>query len=206
MRCILKCSIAALVALLTLSTPIRSQGITPLSGEVSANVGFNNVISGIVKNYFNNNSTGINEEYVQFGFSGGINLSKQIAVLGEFNYLPLASSTAGYGSIDAQMYGGAVRYSPISGNKVVPYVVAGGGSTRLSVSDHYDGVTVSHNGDYFGFGGGVSIYAGRNWGIRPEYRWNRQSQTYDGVNYTINASTGSVAVFFQWGGRAKARR
>jgi len=189
---------------MVLSAPARAQGITPLSGEISANVGFNNVISGIVKDYFNNNSTGINEEYVQFGFSGGINLSKQIAVLGEFNYLPLATAATGYtGSIDAQMYGGAVRYSPISSNRFVPYVVAGGGSTRLSVSDSYQGVktSVSHNRNYYGFGGGVSIYAGRNWGIRPEYRWNRQIQTYNSVNYTINASTGSVAVFYQWGGR-----
>ncbi|HUD23570.1 MAG TPA: outer membrane beta-barrel protein [Acidobacteriaceae bacterium] len=194
----------AIIFILSLSASTRAQNIAPLSGEISANVGFNNVISGIVKDYFNNNSTGINKEYVQFGFSGGVNLSKQVAILGEFNYLPLATAANGYtGSLDAQMYGGAVRYSPISLNKFVPYVIAGGGATRLSVSDSYEGVnaSISHTGSYFGFGGGVSIYAGRSWGIRPEYRWNRQNQTYDGVNYTINASTGSVAIFYQWGGR-----
>jgi hypothetical protein len=198
----------AAIFIMALSVPVRAQGIAPLSGEVSANVGFNNVITGIVKDYFNNDSTGINKEYVEFGFSGGVNVTKQVAILGEFNYLPLATAASGYtGSLDDQMYGGAVRYSPIKSNKFVPYVVVGGGLSRLSVSASAQGVTatVSHNGNYVGVGGGISIYAGRNWGIRPEYRWNRQSQTYNGVNYAINASTGTVAIFFQWGGRQTKR-
>jgi hypothetical protein len=204
MRSILKCTIAALVVLLTLSSSLRAQGITPLSGEVSANVGFNNVITEIVKNYFNNNSTGINKEYVQFGFSGGINLTKHLAILGEFNYLPLATAATGYtGSVDAQLYGGAVRYSLISANKIVPYVIAGGGGTRLAVSDSYEGVTatVSKTGSNFGAGGGVSIYVGRNWGIRPEFRYIRQNQNWDNVNYNLNTYSGTVAVFYQFGGK-----
>jgi len=205
MRCILKCSIAALVVLLTLSTPLRAQVLAG-SGEVSANVGFNNLSSSVLKAY-NATTSGLNKENVQFGFGGGYNLTKYIAIGGEYEYLPMFSPMAGYtGSMNSQAYGGAARFSLMSDGKFVPYVVAGGGGTHVS----WTGANpTTANGNYFGVGGGVSIYLHHNFGIRGEYRWNHDSQTISELgnkSVTENVSSGAVAFFYQFGGKQSTKK
>jgi opacity protein-like surface antigen len=173
---------------------------TPLSGEVSANVGFNNVSTQII-NTLPTTGIPLNKDYVQFGFSGGLNVTRQVAVLGEFNYLPLASVGPAY--VDAQLYGGAVRYSPINKSAIVPYVIASVGGTRVSGTD--GGYSLVKSGSNLGVGGGVSIYLNHNWGIRPEFRYIHHSLTALGNTYGLNTSTGTLAVFYQWGGRPEKK-
>ena len=99
----------------------------------------------------------------------------------------------------------------IQSGRVIPYVlVAGGGLSETAVGTSGGmKVTASQNGFgyYIGFGGGASIYAGPNWGIRPEFRYERQhfnSTTIGGspiAAYSQNYILGTVSVFYQFGGK-----
>ncbi|MDR3737238.1 MAG: outer membrane beta-barrel protein [Acidobacteriaceae bacterium] len=181
------------VFLAALSAPLLAQSITPMSGDAAANIGFNNL-------------TGIdNKKHVEFGFSGGINLNEYVAVLAEYNYLPQGSETVSGMSVSGnyQLFGGAVRVAPVKSKRVVPYGVFGFGYARMGAAASFQGVngSASVNGDYVSFGGGASIYCGQNWGLRPEYRWDRQMYKYYGNDYHQNESRGTIALFYQWGGK-----
>jgi len=184
--------------LIALSAPTWAQEIKRLSGDISANIGFNG-LDGID-----------NKKHIEFGVAGGINLSKQAAVVVEYNYLPLGSVT--YSGIkesaNYQLFGGALRYSPVQFDRVIPYAVAGGGYARAGATASFEGMTgsASVNGGYLSFGWGASIYCGSNWGLRPEYRWDRQNYTYYGTSYHQNESRGTISVFYQWGGKAERNK
>jgi hypothetical protein len=203
MRCILKCSIAALVVLLTLSTPLRAQVLAG-SVDVSGNVGFSN-LSG--------DETVDGNHHVAFGGSGAYNFAEMGAIGFDYSYQMLGSETLSGVSVSGhiQNYGGVYRAYLTKSSRVVPYVlVAGGGlSETEAASAGSIKVSVSQNGYYIGFGGGASIYAGPNWGIRPEFRYERQhfsATTVDGVSlaaYGQNYALGTISVFYQFGGRAK---
>ena len=203
MRSMLKCTIAALVVLLALSTPLRAQVLAG-SGDVSGNIGFSN-LSG--------NETVDGNKHVAFGGAVSYNSpTTNWASLGfEYSYQRLGSETA-FGINDSghlQSYGGVFHAYLRKSSCVAPYVlVAAGGLSETAVASTGGmKITSGQNGYYIGFGGGTSIYVEPNWGIRPEFRYERQqfsATTIAGspsAAYGQNYILGTVSVFYQFGGK-----
>jgi len=176
-----------------LSNPAQAQ-ITAGSGELAVNGGFNNAGSfksdGTVSNYASS-----------FGGSAGYNMSQNLAVLGEYQYIP-EGSISGV-TFKTQLYGASLRYS-YTADKLAPYFLVGGGGSRGSAGT--SGLSASVNGAYVSFGGGVSAYLGKNWGVRPEFR-------YDDVFFSGGGSTSSATmwqvtggIFFQFGGQSTTKK
>ncbi len=146
-----------------------------------------------------------------FGASAGYNLSESLAVLGEFQYIPLGSTDAityegeSVPSITfkTQLYGANLRYSYGNG-KIVPYVLVGGGGA--SYSDSANGASSSVSGAYVDFGGGLSLYLGKNWGVRPEYRYSDLFFSESGTNFTSGVSQITGGLFFQFGGEQSSKK
>jgi opacity protein-like surface antigen len=143
-----------------------------------------------------------------YGGSGGYNIMPAVTLFGEYSYISLPKIDCGpdtsYDGPDgctasdhAQSYGGGVRFNFLTSKRVVPYGVFAFDGARSSVSAAGVGSN-SVNGWDVGFGGGASFYVAHNWGVRPEYRYERIEFHSNGNN--TNLITGGV--FFQWGGRA----
>ncbi len=181
--------IAAVLAALTISS--RAQ-VVPHSGDVAFDAGYTNIGKGT-----NFNDVVINR--YTLGGSGGVNLNSYLTVIGEFNFFAMPQVEG----VNENMtnYGGAVRFNLVSKGKVVPYGIFGGGGARLTASE--SGASASSNGDYFGGGGGVNLFLGSNWGIRPEFRYNRFNYSFEGINGSTNVLTATGGVFFQFGGTPK---
>jgi hypothetical protein len=163
------------------------------TGDIAGNAGYSNL-------------TGIdNNKHVNFGFSGGANLTHRVTVLAEYNYLPMGSLNAPDGasaSGDYQQIGGAARFNLFSSKRVVPYAVVGYGYARQSRK--INGGSTSLNGDYVNGGGGANFYLGRNWGVRPEFRYERQEFYAQGQSAGQNVAWGTAGIFYQfrpWGGK-----
>jgi hypothetical protein len=195
MRRIFKTSIFSLLFLLAVSSAARAQGRLPGSAEVAGQVGFSSL-------------TGVdNKKHAPFGFSGTYNASDKLAIVGEYSYQSTGSLTSSgvTATEHIQLFGAASRIYLVDSRRVTPYVLFAGGLARLSASA--SGISISQNGAYYGAGGGASIYVGSNWGVRPEFRWVRQdyvATTIAGIPLRgggLNDAQGSVAVFFQFGGR-----
>ena len=203
MRCTLKSFCVSLIFLLAVSSPAWAQGIAAGSGEVTGNIGFSN-LKGVD-----------NGRHVSLGGSGTYNLSQLVGVGFEYNFQMMGSQTISgiTGSEHLQMYGPVARFALARSTRVVPYVLvaAGGVSDRAAVSAGNVSMSAAQKGFYFGFGGGASIYAGNNWGIRPEFRYERQhfNSTAIGTStvgsYGQNYAQGTVAIFYQFGGRRSQR-
>jgi|ERR1039458_2103244 hypothetical protein len=202
MRSLYKSLCASTAFLLVLSSPALAQGIAAGSGEVAGTFGYAHVDGVTSYNHF------------PFGGSGIYNLNQVAAVGFEYSYTPLGSETISgvSASEHLQTYGGVARFS-FSESSVVPYVVVGfGGASEKAVAS-YQGVSASasQSGYYFGFGGGASFFFGPRWGIRPEFRYNREeffATTIDGSSLAAagqNDVRGTVSVFYQFGGRQSAK-
>lgn len=177
----------------TLAGYLRAQ-ITPHSGDVAFNGGYSYIGKGT-----DFNTTSINR--YAMGASGGTNLNESLTVIGEYNYYSMPQVQGV--NMNMQGYGGAVRFNLPSKSKIAPYGVFGGGGARLTGSE--SGISVTSNGGYFGGGGGANIYLGKNWGIRPEFRYNRFFYTFAGINGSTNVLTATTGVFFQFGGEGKTQ-
>ena len=192
MRCILKCSIAALVVLLTLSTPLRAQ-IAAHSVDVAGT-------------YSYVNSTGFSG-HQGYGGSAGINLAKRVTLVGEYSYLSLSSLTANVGASNSttnELGGAAVRINFLSDQRIVPYVVIGAGIEHVNAKVGSSSV-YSDNGYYEAYGGGASIYLTKNIGVRPEFRYDYElGYTYvfgEPIYAYQNVYQFSGSLFFQFGGK-----
>jgi len=138
------------------------------------------------------------------GFLGatvGKNTSDRLHLFGDFSYVPLGSesfsgsysgiSVNSKASAKAMNFGGGLHVSVgPSKNAFAPYVsaVGGGFHSWISASASGGGVSTSTrkslaNGGYFGGGLGVRYFAGKSWGLRPEfqYRHYRYSEGSDNV-------------------------
>jgi hypothetical protein len=121
------------------------------------------------------------------GFAG-----ERALIFGDFSYVPLHSES-GSGSVSGVGYrygasakainaGGGVHIGNNKGGerKVAPYAVVAGGFLHSWVSGSGSAlgtsVTVREslaNGGYYGGGVGVRLFAGKAWGIRPEFQYRR---------------------------------
>jgi len=184
-----------LVALLGALAVSSQAQVVPHSGDLAFTAGYSYIGKGT-----NFNATDINR--YALGFSGGANLNQSMTVLGEYNYFSMPQVQKV--NMNMQGYGGAVRFNLATYGRFVPYGVFGGGGARLTGSE--SGVSVTSNGGYFGFGGGANLYLGKNWGIRPEFRYNRFFYTFAGINGNTNVLTATAGLFFQFGGHNRSAR
>ncbi|MGA9069101.1 MAG: outer membrane beta-barrel protein [Terracidiphilus sp.] len=186
--------LCATALLLALSNSAQAQ-VASGSGELAVNGGWNNNLGTV-------NSDGtVSKNAYSFGGSAGYNLSENIAVLGEYQYVP-------EGSFDTvtwktQFYGGALRYA-YGSSKFSPYVLIGGGGVATTLSSGNESASVS--GEYIAFGGGVSIFLGKNWGIRPEFRYNDLFSSSNGTTTTQGVPQLTGGLFFQFGGEQSSKK
>jgi hypothetical protein len=196
--------VSTIFLLLAASGVARGQGVAAGSIELAGNVGFSSLKGAD------------SDRHVVFGGSGAYNLSQLVAIGFEYSYNPLGSLTedGATASEHLQLYGPVARFSLAESNRVVPYVLVavGGSSLEAVASDENVSVSAAQHGYYFGAGGGVALYAGSQWGIRPEFRYERQqfnATTIDGdqvASYGQNEYQGSVALFYQFGGTRRMRK
>ncbi len=120
-----------------------------------------------------------------FGGSGGIMAHERTLLFGEYSAIPISVLSKSY---FLSNFGGGIDYSfkDRGASKVVPYALVAAGGTHSSFG--------GASGYYFGVGGGARMYAGKNWGVKPEVRYQRY-----GGNGSANAFTYTVGVFFQFG-------
>jgi hypothetical protein len=204
MRRTIKSFCVSTLFLLALSTSALAQGIAAGSGELAGNVGFSNLKGAD------------NNRHASFGGSIVYNLAPAAAIGFEYNYLMLGSSNQGGVNVSGhlQLYGPVARFSFAPSNRVVPYVLLAAGGANLSAAASSGNVTVSasQSGFYFGTGGGASIYLNSNWGIRPEFRYERQQFNATNIQGIAVASSGqnyaegSVALFYQFGGTRSMKK
>jgi hypothetical protein len=148
------------------------------------------------------------------GGSAGYQVIDHLQIFGEFSVAPLASVAAAAASQASALtgvsvtaketlynYGGGMDFSFGSSKKVVPYVVmaVGVGHFSASATATVGGVSgsgsASSNSVYLGAGGGVRIYAGDHWGIKPEFRYQRYTDSGGG----LNSANFTVGLFYQFG-------
>jgi hypothetical protein len=140
------------------------------------------------------------------GGSGAVRIVDHLRMFGEFSYSELGSASASDEGVSAtvknKLYsiGGGADYSFGSSKRVVPYVLAAGGVGHQTVglSASVGGTTASanvatSNSAYVGVGGGVRIYAGDNWGFKPEVRFQRYSGADGGSSGVF-----TVGIFYQF--------
>ena len=197
----LRFSAAFLAAVLTLSAPAIAQGPRARSGEVAGVFGWESL-------------KGIDDKtHVLFGASGGFNASERVQVFGEYTYLPLGSMSIVVVSAKgkAHLIGGGIRvHFGGASSRVNPFVVGAGGFSRatITINTPVSPISASGSGGYFGGGGGVSLFLGRNWGVRPEARFERlqwSTLSMSSINFPggegANVFTVRASLFFQFGGR-----
>lgn len=205
MQTFVKNAVAGLVLpilfLLVMSAPVRAQ-VLAHSGEVAGTVGYDHTS-------MTNNLTGSADNPTSHYFvsgSGGYNVTPYITALGEYKFDPLVTPSGNSATWHSQLYGGAARFNFTPSQKIVPYAIVGFGGYRLTAN--VGSVNENADGYYVNFGGGASVYCGKNWGIRPEVRYERQHATYDPASETLisNVVDVSGSIFYQFGGTGKNKK
>ncbi|MGA2739006.1 MAG: hypothetical protein ABSG65_16330 [Bryobacteraceae bacterium] len=135
-----------------------------------------------------------------FGGSGAVRIGDHIHVFGDINHSTILSeSISGVtGTAGLTNFGGGVDYSfGSSTTRLRPYVMAALGAGHFSAGA--EGVSVSiGNSVYSGFGGGVRVYVGEHWGVKPEVRYQRYLSS---VAQGTNSALYTVGLFYQFGDR-----
>jgi hypothetical protein len=149
-----------------------------------------------------------------FGGAAAFGLGDNFHLFGEFSYIPLPSSSGSAtlssgatvtGSQSAKLadFGGGLDYSFLSSqSKLRPYVVGAFGlahtfdTLSLSANGTSASVSMGSNGFYAGAGGGVRLYVGKRWGLKPEVRYQRYQSTQGGGSNTVMYTVG---VFYRFG-------
>jgi hypothetical protein len=141
------------------------------------------------------------------GGGAGFSVSPNVQIVGEYDrirltkasltFVPRGSRTDATASATARVdeFTAGVHYLFTPKSRVVPYASVAGGIARLSGSGEVPGLpsfSASESQLTTNFGGGIRIYGGRHWGLRPDFRVVRvPGQTY---------FRAAVAVFAQLGG------
>ncbi len=148
------------------------------------------------------------------GATGAYRLGDHVHLFGEFSYSTLASSSfstsasgvsvTGNARVKLANFGGGADYSFRSSEaKVRPYITGalgvghfygtGSGTGSNGVSANVSiGVT---NALYSGVGGGIRLYLGQHWGLKPEVRYQRYQSSLIGSN-TVQYTVG---LFYEFG-------
>lgn len=130
------------------------------------------------------------------GGNSYVALNQRIWVGGEITYAPLANfdlKTNQFNtSINAKLwdFAGNMQLNLTTGGKVVPYLVGGLGAGRFSLS----GLGEDFRKSRFAVnaGTGFRYYAGKNWGIRPEFKFIKYTDGVSSVRF-------AAGLFYQFG-------
>ncbi len=151
--------------------------------------------------------------HAAYGGSAAYLLGDNVHLFGEFSYTTLASETVSSGTTTANAavnlasYGGGADYSFGSpSSKLRPYVLAALGVGHFYGNGSSGGTSVSlgiTNDIYAGIGGGIRLYLGKHWGLKPEVRYQRYNSSQSSLlGATIGSSNSvqyTVGVFYQFG-------
>lgn len=141
-----------------------------------------------------------------FGGGASFGITDNVRLLGEFTYSPIASGSTSSNGIAVNAterlfgFGGGIEYSFLdSKSKARPYIAGLVGLDRLSATGTGTAasilpvsVTIGSNSVYYGVGGGLRYFIGKSWGIKPEVRYQRSSDTGNTIVY-------SVGLFYRFG-------
>ena len=166
-------------------------------------------VSGIVGLFRATGEAGFSR--ATFGGSAAVRLGDRAQLLGEFSSVPVDSlnetgSVLGYSYTangSYKIYNGlaGLRYHFVTTSRFMPYIVALGGvshevaSGTAVVSGVTATVSQTQNAGVYAFGGGVALFAGSRWGIRPEFRYQHHQYQDGGANALVL----TVGVFYQIG-------
>jgi hypothetical protein len=155
---------------------------------------------GEVAGYFGGSWVTDAGSHVAVGGEGGVNVVDRLNLFGEVNFIPMGQNGVSAHTVN---FGGGAHINILPGtssSKVQPYALGVAGVGHSAESYSYSDPWLSYNASassnsfYFGFGGGMRCYIGRNWGVRPEFRYQRYTQ-HGGAN-SIAYTAG---VFYQFG-------
>ncbi len=133
------------------------------------------------------------------GAGAAFGLSDHFHLLTEFDYTPLGSGSVSGAGVSASGsaslfgFGGGVDYSFRDvETKVRPYFTGVVGldhsSANFSTNSAATGpvsIAGSANSVYYGGGGGIRLFLGQKWGLKPEVRYQRSVDTGNGVLFTL---------------------
>jgi hypothetical protein len=127
---------------------------------------------------------GASKAMVGGAIGGALGTNSQLFV--ESNYAPL-----GFGTKLVSFGGGLNIGLGAPAEKLAPYVIVAGGLGLFSGSGE------SEKAASFGAGIGVRYFLGTNWGVRPEFRWQRFQASGGGLNsYLLTAG-----LFYRFGSK-----
>lgn len=146
------------------------------------------------------------------GAAAAVSLGDNLHVFGEFAFSTLATASASEAGITANgtdnllNFGGGVDYSfGSSGSKLRPYVTAAFGlghqiaSASANAAGYAINISQTANSLYTGFGGGVRLYLGKSWGLKPEVRYQRYTGVGSSAGTGSNSVQYTVGLFYQFG-------
>lgn len=133
------------------------------------------------------------------GAGAAFGLSDRFHLLAEFDYTPLGSASLTADGVSASGssalfgFGGGVDYSFRDVEaKVRPYVAGVVGldhsSASVSATSAATGAlsfSLDTNSVYYGGGGGIRLFLGQKWGLKPEVRYQRSVDTGNGILFTL---------------------
>jgi hypothetical protein len=136
-----------------------------------------------------------------FGATAGVYVGKHVQFFGEYSRVPLppggnfllTTSTRRYDN-----FGGGIHVRFLVGKSIQPYVLVPVGAGRRTTSGGADRYDPDRTDLYFGAGAGVRLYAGRNWGFRPEYRLVGYVHPSDILLDTPSFQVFTIAFFYQF--------
>ena len=149
----------------------------------------------------------------EYGVEAGVGIGDRAHIFGEFGFSQIASqafqtssngvNVSGNVSVNLANYGAGFDYGFGSSKKVIPYVVAAGGVGHFFASGAgtgSNGVSASvsipvANDGYLGVGGGLRLFIGSNWGVKPEFRFQR----YFDSGGSLNTYVYSAGIFWEFG-------
>jgi len=182
MRCMIKCSIAALVVLLTLSSPLRAQAATGSdkdSSKVSVFGGYSflHYSNGIDTALYGVGEPNLTANSNGFVVSAAYNFTNMFAVVGEYGFYH-ASSLSGIGVLPAgetitanmQTYLFGPKVSFMSKSPVKPFAQVLIGGVSGTDKNSYAGNSLTGptaNGLAVAVGGGLDCKVNRHLSIRP---------------------------------------
>ena len=117
------------------------------------------------------------------------NTNRVLQLLGEINYVPTGSP--GFSASLVDFDGGIQIRFRVPRTKVEPYALGVIGLGHFSASAGSFSSTT--NSFFYGLGGGFRYFVGRNWGLRPELRFQKYTSSGGG-----HLGMYTVGVFYQF--------
>ena len=166
--------------------------------------------------YLNTSDAGTSDGKKNHGIldaSVSYDFTKRVSLGFEYTFTPLDNETISGVQLTERLhnYGAVARFALLPNRLVVPYAVVAGGGLSLDDKASQGSVSesVNQSGGYFGIGGGANLYLHHGFGVRPEFRYQREqlsNTTFQGVvvqGSGKNEIYATASLFYQFGGRGK---